>query len=30
MNEAIIEDVQIFIGSTQFEDDCTLLVLRFV
>lgn len=30
MNEAIIEDVQLFIGSTQFEDDCTLLVLRFI
>lgn len=30
MNDAIIEDVQLFMGTTQFEDDCTLLVLRFV
>ncbi|MCU0416190.1 MAG: SpoIIE family protein phosphatase [Cytophagaceae bacterium] len=30
MNDVIIEDVQLFMGTTQFEDDCTLLVLRFV
>ncbi|MGN6645961.1 MAG: GAF domain-containing SpoIIE family protein phosphatase [Cytophaga sp.] len=27
--DAIIEHVQHFSGSTQFEDDCTLLVLKF-
>jgi len=29
ISESIIEDVQQFTGSSQFEDDCTLLVLKF-
>jgi len=27
--DTIIENVQHFSGSTQFEDDCTLLILKF-